>query len=278
MTTIRNMINHASQQFTESDTSRLDAHVLLGHILGVNRAYLLAHDDEILTDAQQQQIEAYIKRHAQGEPIAYILGTKGFYDLEFRVTPDVLIPRPETELLLEEALHLMRDNPTCYAADIGTGSGALAVTFSVHMPKSQVYAIDVSAAALTIAKSNADMNQASMQFFEGNLAQPLIDQHIKLDLLMANLPYIRRDEMSSLAVSQHEPHLALDGGDDGLDLIRDLLSQIPLVCNVGAMILLEIGAEQGKALQSLVADQLGVVNCDILKDYAGHDRLGRFQI
>lgn len=277
MITIRNIINHATKQFTQSDTPRLDAQVLLGHILGVNRAYLLAHDDEMLADAQQQQVEAYIKRHAQGEPIAYILGTKGFYDLEFRVTPDVLIPRPETELLLEEALRLMEGNPTCSAADIGTGSGALAVTFAIHMPKSQVYAIDVSAAALAIAKSNADINQASVQFFEGNLAQPLIDQHIKLDLLMANLPYIRHDEMSSLAVSQHESHLALDGGDDGLDLIRDLLPQIPLVCNIGAMVLLEIGAEQGNALQSLVADQLGV-NCDILKDYAGHDRLGRFQI
>lgn len=277
MMTIREALIYTSQQFTQSDTARLDAQVLLEHALGVERAYLFAHDDEQLTPAQQQLFMAMVARRAAGEPIPYIIGTKGFYDLVFRVTPDVLIPRPETELLLEEALRLMTDTPQCVAADIGTGSGALAVTFAKHMPHSHVHAVDVSEAALTIARSNAERNRVDVHFWSGNLAHPLIEQGIKVDLLMANLPYIRHDEMDSLAVSQHEPHLALDGGDDGLDLIRELLGQIPVVCRTGAYVLLEIGAEQGQALQTLIRDVLGV-QCDILQDYAGLDRFGRFRV
>lgn len=277
MPTIREALTNAKKQFTDSDTPSLDAQVLLGHILGVDRAHLFAHDDETLTDDQNQQFQGVVKRRINGEPIAYITGTRGFYDLEFVVTPAVLIPRPETELLLEEAIRLMQDTPECVVADIGTGSGALAITFAKQLPQSHVYATDVSQSALDIATSNAHKNDAQVQFLLGDLAQPLIDHHIKVDCLMANLPYIRHDEMQELAVSQYEPHLALDGGDDGLDLIRDLLKQVPKVCNLGAIVLLEIGADQGDALKILVKKSLDV-SCDILQDYAGLDRIGRFQV
>jgi release factor glutamine methyltransferase len=277
MSTIREALTNAKKQFTGSDTPSLDAQVLLEHVLDVDRSYLFAHDDEALTDDQNQQFQRGVKRRVKGEPIAYITGTKGFYDLEFLVTPAVLIPRPETELLLEEALRLMQDIPDCIVADIGTGSGALAVTFAKQLPQSHVYATDVSESALEVATSNAHKNDAQVQFLLGNLAQPLIDHHIKVDCLMANLPYIRHDDMQKLAVSQYEPHLALDGGEDGLDFIRDLLKQVPKVCNLGAIVLLEIGADQGEALKILVQKSLGV-SCDILQDYAGLDRIGRFQV
>jgi len=276
MPTIRQALSGATSQFT-SDTPSLDAQVLLESVLDVDRAYLFAHDDEILTDEQYKQFSEMVKRRTNGEPIPYITGKKGFYDLEFAVTPAVLIPRPETELLLEDALRLMQGKPDCVAVDIGTGSGALAVTFAKHMPNSHVYAIDVSESALQVATANAYTNMADVQFMLGNLAQPLIDQQIKVDCLMANLPYIRHDEMLTLAVSQHEPTLALDGGEDGLDLIRDLLKQVPEVCHSGAYVLLEIGADQGDALKQLVYDMLGVL-CEIIQDYAGLDRIGRFQI
>ena len=277
MPTIRQAMNNAKQKLFDSDTPSLDAQLLLTHIMGVERSYLFAHDDEILTQEHIDSFQTLVNRRADGEPIAYILGTKGFYDLEFTVTPAVLIPRPETELLLEEALRLMKDMPDCTVADIGTGSGALVVTFAKHMPQSRVYATDISESALMIAKRNADRNQVDVNFFKGNLAQPLIDNHIKVDLLMANLPYIHRDEVPELDVSRYEPQLALDGGEDGLDLIRELIGQIPMVCNSGASVLLEIGADQGYDLKTLVEDTLNVT-CDILPDYAGLDRIGRFQV
>lgn len=277
MPTIRETLTHAKTQLTASDTASLDAQVLMCDVLKVERSYLFAHDDESLTPEQETRFADLLKRRINGEPIAYIIGKQGFYDLEFFVTSDVLIPRPETELLLEEAMKLMTDKPDCLAVDIGTGSGALAVTFKKHMPQSTVYAIDLSENALNITQKNITENQVNVTTFQGNLAQPLIDNALKVDLVMANLPYIRTDEMHRLAVSKHEPHMALDGGDDGLDLIRELFTQLPQVCRDGAWILLEIGAEQGEALKILVQEKFSVT-CDILKDYAGLDRIGRFQI
>jgi len=277
MPTIRETLTHAKSQLTQSDTAALDAQVLLCHVLDVDRAYLFAHDDEILTDVQATRFEALLKRRVNDEPIAYIIGKQGFYDLEFIVTPAVLIPRPETELLLEEALRLMANKTDCVVADIGTGSGALGVTFARHMPACTVYAVDLSTDALAITRQNIEANKVTVTTFQGNLAQPLIDNAIKVHLLMANLPYIRTDDMTQLAVSQHEPHMALDGGDDGLDLIRELFTQLPQVCHEGAWVLLEIGAEQGDALKALVRDQFDLP-CDILQDYAGLDRIARFQL
>ena len=277
MTTIRAALTAAAETLSSSDTPALDAQVLLAFALQAEPAHLFAHGDETLTDDSRRLYSSLVRRRAQGEPIAYIIGSKGFYDLEFMVTDDVLIPRPETELLLEEALRLMADQSDCIVADIGTGSGALAVTFAVHRPASQVYGLDISAAALKVARFNARRNGARVQCFQGHLGQALIDRQIKLDLLMANLPYIPTEAVHRLAVGQYEPHLALDGGADGLDCIGELLSQIPGLCHHGAYVLLEIGADQGEALASLVRDRLGVA-CDILQDYAGLDRIARFQV
>lgn len=277
MTTIRATLTDAKERLIHSDTAALDAQVLLCHVLQVERVHLFAHDDDILTTEQATQFDALLERRITGEPIAYILGKQGFYDLTFDVTPDVLIPRPETELLLEDALRLMADKPDCVAVDIGTGSGALAVTFQKHMPRSTVYAVDLSKGALAIANKNCHTNEVDVTLLHGNLAQPLIERGILAHLVMANLPYIRSDVMPELAVTQHEPHMALDGGTDGLDFIRELFDQLPAICHGGAWVLLEIGADQGDALQTLVREQFDLP-CDILQDYAGLDRIGRFQM
>lgn len=276
MTVIQDALREAATRFTTSDSANLDAQVLLAAVLDVNRAYVLAYGERELTPEQQAQYQAWIARRVQGEPIAYILGKQAFYDREFIVSPAVLIPRPETELLLEQALTFTQDKSGLTVVDVGTGSGALAVTLAAHRPDTVVYATDISPAALAIAQQNARANDVPVKFIEGDLLLPLIAARIKVDVVMANLPYIATADLTELEVSKHEPHLALDGGTDGLDLIQHLLAQLPQVANEGALTLLEIGAEQGLSAQRLIQDVPGARDITILKDYAGHDRIARF--
>ena len=188
------------------------------------------------------------------------------------VTPDVLIPRPETELLLETALDFARDGSGLYAADICTGSGALAVTFAAHMPNVTVYATDISPSALAVARQNAAKSQVNVTFMEGDLLQPFLDAGIRVDLLMCNPPYIPSVDLQTLDVAKHEPTLALDGGEDGLVLVRRFLHNVPAVARPGALVLIEIGADQGAATLDLANDFLNPAHAEIVKDYAGHDR------
>lgn len=272
MTTIGQALREGRQRLRHLATPTVDAQLLLAAILDVPRTYLLAHDERELTPEEAARFEKWLSRRARGEPIAYLLGRKAFYDREFIVTPDVLIPRPETELLLEAALDFARERPALKAFDIGTGSGALAVTLAANVPQASVTATDISPAALDVARRNAEAHGVRVTFWEGDLAQPLIDAGAKGDLIMANPPYIPHAEMLTLAVSAHEPHLALDGGPDGLDLIRRLLAQVPQVGKPGALILIEIGAGQGEAVLKLAA-ALQPTESAILRDYAGHDRI-----
>lgn len=274
---IRDVLQEAYKQLQHIPTSRLDAQILLCHVLGVDRPYLIAYDDRVLNSEEKSQFQTLIERRANGEPIAYIVGKKHFWDLEFVVTPAVLIPRPETEHLIEAALSWAKGKNNFSAADIGTGSGAIAVTIAKHT-KAKMFAVDVSEDALSIAQMNADKSDVEIQFYQGSLAQALIMECIKIDLLMANLPYIRSDEMPELAVSKHEPALALDGGDDGLDLVRELLLQVPDVCNPDALILLEIGMEQGQAVIDFANEHLILKNVSIIKDLAGLDRIVKIEL
>ncbi len=275
--TIRAALRAARLALASSGSADLDAQALLAEALGVDRAFLFAHGEASLADARYEAFQAAVARRAAGEPIATIIGLKGFYDIDLLVSPAVLIPRPETELLLEEALRLAEDGPRLTVADIGTGSGALAVTFARHRAAATVYATEISAAALQVARRNAERLAVDVHFLAGDLAEPLIERGIKVDLLMANLPYIKTSQLASLAVSRFEPRLALDGGADGLLSIRRLLAQLPAFCQAGAYVLLEIGASQGQAVIDLVQDHLSA-RCDILPDYAGLDRIARFQL
>ncbi|MEO8397635.1 MAG: peptide chain release factor N(5)-glutamine methyltransferase [Chloroflexota bacterium] len=265
--TLRDALRVARQRIDS-----LDAHVLLGDVLDVERAYLLGNPETVLSPDQAAQFAQWVARCAAGEPVAYILGRRAFYDRVFIVTPAVLIPRPETELLLERALEWAGDR-ILTAVDVGTGSGALAVTLAAKRPKIAVHAVDMSPAALEVARQNADAQQARVTFYEGDLLKPLIERGIQPDLIMANLPYIASDELPDLAVSRYEPRLALDGGADGLVLIRRLLAQIPQVVNPPALILLEIGAGQGAATLALVNQALSPQSARLILDYAGLDRI-----
>lgn len=277
--TIGNILKDGRQRLRAISTSAsLDTQLLLAEVLDCDRAHLIAHPEEALSTEQAEQVEVWLDRREQGEPVAYILGRRAFYDRELRVTPAVLIPRPETEHLLETALEYANSNPEAAVVDVGTGSGALAITLKANAPEVTVYAVDVSRDALEVAFDNARQHRTQVHFAQGDLLEPLIEHGIRVDLVMANLPYIASDDLKHLEVARHEPALALDGGADGLGFIRRLLEQIPMACNPGARILLEIGADQGAAVVQLAWDMLSPHDVNLFQDYAGLDRLVRIDL
>jgi release factor glutamine methyltransferase len=271
--TIKQALQEAMAQFTGTGSPRLDAQILLAELLQVDKTYLTAHDDESLSQEAEAAFGGLVARRAAGEPIAYILGKKSFWDLDFVVSPAVLIPRPETEHLIEAALEWAKGKTGLVAADIGTGSGAIAVTVAKHTPNIRMHAVDISPDALVIAQKNAELNGVNIHFHEGSLASPLLAEKLKVDMLLANLPYIRADEVSKLIVSDYEPVLALDGGEDGLDLVRELLLQAREICKPNALILLEIGMEQAQAVMDFAQMTLVPKELVVIKDLAGLDRI-----
>ncbi len=275
--TIRDALALLRRHSHDADGSRLEAQWLLMRVLQVDASHLYAYLERELTPEQIAQIEAYAQRLGLGEPVAYLLGEVGFYGREFIVSPAVLIPRPETEHLIEAALAFAKQHPALTIADIGTGSGIIPVTLAAHLPQALVHAVDISADALVIARQNAARYGVSITFYHGSLADPLIEADVRVDLLCANLPYIPADEVPTLKVSRYEPTLALDGGSDGLRLIDTLLRRVPAVCTPHAMILLEIGSGQGVAVQALAESLFAPQSVEIIYDYAGHDRIVTIQ-
>jgi release factor glutamine methyltransferase len=258
----------------------LDARILLAHVLDCERADLIAHPQRELTPEQTVRYQSLVERAADGEPLAYILGRRAWYDMDLAVTPAVLVPRPETELLLERALAFLAARPDApRVVDVGTGSGALAVGVKKHHPRAVVHAVDISAAALDVARRNAAVYAPEVVFHQGDLLTPLIGA-APFDLIMANLPYIPTETAQGLPVAKHEPLIALDGGADGLALIARLLAQIAAarMAASGGLILLEIGADQGAACVALTRDHLPGAAARVLPDYAGLDRIVEIQI
>ena len=201
--TIGAVLRAAGKALSSSETPELDAQVLLAHVLGADRAFLFAHPEQVLADAHIGKFRSMIERRAAGEPIAYITGGKGFYDIDLLVTPAVLHPAAGNRIAAgRSAAPQRRPGPNLTVADIGTGSGALAVTFARQRPAATVYATDISADALAIARKNAERNSVKPLFFTGDLAEPLIKRGIQVDVLLANLPYIASEELANLAVSR----------------------------------------------------------------------------
>jgi release factor glutamine methyltransferase len=271
--TIRDALDVLRRHSHDPAGSRLEAQWLLMHALGVETSHLYAYPEQELTAQQVAQVEAYAARLGQGEPVAYILEMVGFYGREFIVSPAVLIPRPETEHLIEAALAWAKEKSDLTIADIGTGSGIIPVTLAAHLPQAMVHAVDISEDALNIARQNANKHGVKITFHHGSLAEPLIANNVRVDLLCANLPYIPADEVPALKVSRYEPTLALDGGPDGLRLIEILLKSAPDVCHEKALILLEIGSGQGEAVKALAESLFAPQSVEIIYDYAGHDRV-----
>jgi release factor glutamine methyltransferase len=233
-----------------SETPGLDAQVLLAAVSGRGRSWALAHPEAHLTDEQTTALEAALLRLEGGEPLPYVLGKWEFYGLDFALSPAALIPRPETELLVEQALGWLRAHPgRRWAADVGTGSGCIAVALAVNIPDLKILASDLSAEALQLAGDNARRHEVweRLSLVQADLL-PLAGR--SFDLICANLPYIPSRKLKGLKVSAHEPLLALDGGPDGLDLIRRLLDRAPESLAPDGLLLLEIEASQGPASSS----------------------------
>jgi release factor glutamine methyltransferase len=253
----------------------LEGRLILCEVMGVKVEFLIRYPDKALTVSEIAHFQELVTQRATGHPLPYLLGKQAFYDLEVAVTPAVLIPRPETELLVEQALEWAKSRPSLTIADVGTGSGVIALTLAKHLPQAQVIGLDISPEALLVAKGNArtlDLAER-ITWYEGDLLKPVLDRSQKVDLIVANLPYIATAELASLSVAEYEPHVALDGGADGLQAIRALLEQAPHALAAQGAMFLEIGAGQGQPVQSLAQQAFAGRTVTLHADLAGHDRL-----
>lgn len=265
-----------------SESPGLDAEVLLAHCLGAGRLDLYRAPDRIPDSGQASGYLDLIARRGRGEPVAYLTGHKEFMGLDLAVGPPVLIPRPETELLVEQALELLglslAERPGGrLAVDVGAGSGAIAVSLAVFMPRVRVLATDISGEALAVARRNAARHGVARQvsFFQGDLLTPLTIPALQgqVDLVAANLPYIPAGDLEALPrdVRAYEPRLALNGGPDGLSLYRRLVPDAGRLLRPGGFLLMEIGPGQGRACLGLVPAP--VWESVLLPDLAGRERL-----
>jgi len=274
------IITALTPKFANSSSPRLDAQVLLSHITQKPRAWFLAHNEYNLTPIQHHQLTDAITRLDAGVPLPYVLGHWEFYNLTFNLSPDVLIPRPETESLVEMGIHWLQNHPQARnAADIGTGSGCIAVSIAVNIPDLRINAVDISEGAIDVARGNAIKHGVidQINFVKGDLLNlpPSEPPNVTepFNLITANLPYIPTETLHQLDVYQREPTLALDGGPDGLSLIRKLLQNAPPSLAPGGLILLEIEANQGKTAIKLAQKYFKESTITLHPDLAGHDRL-----
>lgn len=274
----------AARLSATSETPQLDAQVLLAHVLGKSRTWVLAHPESIADPENGQLLERLMGKLEGGEPLPYVIGHQEFFGLDFELTPDVLIPRPETELLVERAVAwLAASSERRTAADVGTGSGCIAASLAVRIPQARILATDLSRPALRVAARNAKRLGVAdrIDFVECDILPQHIDglsTERHLDLVCANLPYISTPELLRLAVYHREPKLALDGGADGLTPFRRFFEVVPDWMAPGGMILLEIEATRGPAVLSLAYDTFHSASIHLHQDLAGRDRLLEVQL
>ncbi len=252
-----------------------DAALLVAHALGRSRTWLYAHGSDAVDADALEACERLLRRREAGEPVAYIVGTRGFWRFDLRVTPDTLVPRPETELLVELALERLPADRDLHVADLGTGSGAIALALAHERPRARVVAVDASRAALEVARGNAAaLGIANVEFREGDWLQPLAGE--RFDLIASNPPYIALGD-PHLADLRHEPALALSSGADGLDAIRAIVRAAPAHLAPGGWLLLEHGLDQGAAVRALLS-AAGFADVSTARDLERRDRvaLGRY--
>jgi release factor glutamine methyltransferase len=279
MPSLRHHLDLASSALSRSphpERARLDAQFLLLHVAGKNKAWLMAHADEELSASQAARYCELMERRLHGEPIQYITGETEFYGLPFRVTPDVLIPRPETEHLVEKVLALAARfvQPQCEIriVDIGTGSGAIAVALVHALSRASITAIDLSAPALKIARENARRNGVALRFLEGDLLAPVTGEDF--EIVVSNPPYVPAADRAALSVEvrDHEPALALFAGEDGLEVYRRLIPAAFRAVTPGGFLALETGCGQSPAISEMLA-RSGFESIEFAPDLQGIPRV-----
>ncbi|MBT9149341.1 MAG: Release factor glutamine methyltransferase [Dehalococcoidia bacterium] len=288
--TIKQALRQAIETLTSNrfEEAHLEAELLLRHLLGIGRAELHLRLEDSLPPEQTPELDRLIRRRLSHEPMAYITGHKEFFGLDLIVTADTLIPRPETELLVEKALELAGNRTSPTIADVGTGCGAIAIAMAVHLPQAKVYAFDISTAALEVAALNCERHRVTerVHLLQGDLLQGDLASNIparikagdkppRYDLILANLPYVSDRQMRGLCddVRLFEPALALSGGPDGLQQISRLLAQARDKLHPGGAILLEISPEQRTGVVELAGRHLPGDNVKVYPDLSGHDRV-----
>ena len=273
---LREIFNSAGETLmrTGSPDAQLEAEVLIRHVLRIDRATFFRDLEQPVTDCDRERLDDLVNRRLNREPLNYITGLREFYGLDFEVSDSVLIPRQETELLVDTVISLARSRPKCEMkiCDIGTGSGAIAVSVAVNLPSAEVMAIDISQRALDIADANRRMhgvyNRVSLR--RGNLLEPV---DWKPEIIVSNPPYIKRSDLSLLQPEiLYEPSVALDGGPDGLEVIRGLLRQSSDKVSSTGAILFEIDSSQKDSARMLSREYFPNSEISILDDLSGNSR------
>ena len=280
--TIARLLTWTTDFFREHgiENPRLDAEVLLGAVLGKDRMYLYVHFDEPLEPAELARFRSYVKERAAHVPLAYVLGRREFMGLDFRVTRDTLIPRPDTEILVQCAVDFLRARAAegrndLALADIGMGTGAIALSVLHYTEGTRADAVDISPAAAEVARENAERLNLTerIEIHEGDLTAPLAGR--SYDVILSNPPYIPTADIAGLMpeVRSYEPHLALDGGTDGLNIYRRLMADAPALLKEGGAIAVEVGIDEAAAVAALAMAHPRIVRTEILKDLAGIERV-----
>ncbi len=259
-----------------NDTT-LETEILLRHVMHVDRVQFYQDLDGELPIEQAQAFRYLVNRYRRGEPIAYITGHREFFGLDFILDSRVLVPRPETEALVEKALSLAKEHHIQTIADVGTGCGAIAVSLTMNLPQTTVYALDSSADALEVARLNCEKHGVSqhVRLLQGNLLEPL---PVSVDIITANLPYVQTADIPTAGPLSYEPRGALDGGEDGLDKFSEFIPQTKAKLNPHGCVLMEIGAGQSEAVLKLVRQSFLTASISVTRDLAGIERVVSFCI
>jgi release factor glutamine methyltransferase len=257
--------------------ARREAGSLLEYVLGRDRSFILTHAEDEVGEEQAEKFQEYLERRAQGEPLQYITANQEFFGLDFEVTKDVLIPRPETELLVETALKLLTPSADAFICDVGTGSGCIVITLMQQLQQARAVAIEISPEALEVARRNARRHSVAERidfvFSDSFAALNSLEPRPSFDLIVSNPPYVEEGAMANLQseVRDFEPHSALAAGADGLDIIRRLLLEAPGFLKTGGYFLFEIGFNQAAAVRELLDPKIWKL-IDIHKDLQGIPR------
>jgi release factor glutamine methyltransferase len=280
--TLAEAINNAANLLSTAGiaNARLDAEVLLSHIIMKDRVWLITHRDDVLDDNHQRDFADVIQRRTRREPLQHIVGNQEFWGIEFKVSPDVLIPRPETEFIIEAALAIVQDRNTLVRIiDLCTGSGCIAVSLAKELTAARIIATDASEKALAVARENTRRHGVSEQirFLLGDLFAPLeeLDLRGQIDIIVSNPPYVQAGELSTLQpeVRDYEPEMALISGPEGTEMAKRIIQRAPEYLKKNGALIMEMGLGQAKALTRMVEATGAYGNRELLKDLAGIERV-----